>query len=63
MGMLGLTVTLMLLYFMAVVATDSLWWAAGIIGFMVLFILLPLVEITVIFVVILAALFLLQHHL
>lgn len=62
MGMIGLIITLILLFLMAVVATDSVWWAAGIVGFMVLYILLPLVWMTVIAAFILGALVLVQSR-
>lgn len=61
--MIGFIITLILLYFMAVIATDSLWWAAGIIGFIVLWILLPLEWVAVIAAAILGALVLFQSRL
>jgi len=61
--MIAFIITMVLMFLMATVATNSFLWAAGIVGFMLLFVLLPLVWVTVIFAVILAALFLFQHRL
>jgi hypothetical protein len=60
--MIGLIITLVLLYFAAVIATDSLWWGLGV----VLFIILAMFSVTWAFIVLvlsLAFLFLSQRHL
>ena len=57
-SMVGFLITITLIYLMAVIATESFWWANFIICFIMLFIFLQLTWITVLGVIFLGDLFL-----